>query len=656
MWNPLKYDNLTWLAISSSNIWLPDIAIINSPEPYELTRKSTNVDVDYRGEVGFFPSGRLATRCNLQITYFPFDWQHCEVRLESWIYPTQYLEIEMYPDDTVDLKEYYTNHQWAVAGYRVLPEVADYDGKNFSSITFTFVLRRKSEYYFMYFIFPQLLLALLQTLSHTLPVEHPGRMAMLTSLFIGTSVTQAGIAVHIPKSSDSMSLLQIYMTIMSINLVFALIVSFVMMYAVLRYPNEEPNFIAMLVAFFSIVWPNEVAKHRHHKHNPTPAAIAKSNVTMGVKSSSPFTPKHRPAKSKRATSRDRDRDRDHERERSRSKHRNRVSNRYYDQEKSYSLGRDGDLTNFRQLVKRRRMTGPNSSPENIRKVVTYLGEGGESNNNNFPSDDETFIQRGHKTVPPRGKSVLGKNVMPVACESDINEEYVVDPLGLYSPKKESQGNGILPSADLLKTQRRNLWERRRSGRGEAASAEDTRELKRRWLLYCVALDKTIMYVNMVCFKFLNLMFFVVNFYPLLSIGLEYCCASPAVCSYSRAVASSVSSRCYRKLKKNWSIFTKLGIKNINKIKINSISFLFGDIYLPPFEKHVKRSFGNLKITRKLALSLLRPKYLRPDLENILILYRILQRRRKHGSIKNRLDYFEIWNFKNLPHRMAVEIF
>ena len=67
-WNPNNYDNLTWMAVSSTSLWLPDIAIINSPEPYSLTRKVTNVDLNFKGEIGYFPSGRLATRCNLQIT------------------------------------------------------------------------------------------------------------------------------------------------------------------------------------------------------------------------------------------------------------------------------------------------------------------------------------------------------------------------------------------------------------------------------------------------------------------------------------------------------------------------------------------------------------------------------------------------------------
>ena len=209
-WNPLDFANISWMAVSSDKIWLPDIAIVNSPEPHSITRKLTNVDLTNDGGVGYFPSGRLVTRCNVAISLFPFDNQNCEVRLESWIYPSLYLEIDEYPgDEAVDIKEYYVNLHWTILGCQTKAEKVDYDGKNFSSITFTFHLKRKSAFYFMYFIFPELMLALLQTLSHTLPVEHPGRMTMLTALFIGASVTHSGIANHIPKSSDSMSLLQV---------------------------------------------------------------------------------------------------------------------------------------------------------------------------------------------------------------------------------------------------------------------------------------------------------------------------------------------------------------------------------------------------------------------------------------------------------------
>ena len=109
----------------------------------------------------------------------------------------------------------------------------------------------------MYFIFPQFLLAFLQTLSHCLPVEHPGRMTMLTSLFIGTSVTQSAVANSIPKSSDAQSLLQIYMTIMSVNLAVGLLISTIILYIVLRFPNEPPSLTAIFLAVFSVIWPGD---------------------------------------------------------------------------------------------------------------------------------------------------------------------------------------------------------------------------------------------------------------------------------------------------------------------------------------------------------------------------------------------------------------
>ena len=101
---------------------------------------------------------------------------------------------------------------------------------------------------------------------------------VLTALFIGTSVTHAGIASHIPKSSDTMSLLQIYMAIMSINLVFALCITFVMLYTVLRYPNDEPGLGPMMKCFFSIIWPSRRSRalwaQSRRKSSAHPALLA----------------------------------------------------------------------------------------------------------------------------------------------------------------------------------------------------------------------------------------------------------------------------------------------------------------------------------------------------------------------------------------------
>ena len=61
-WPPDQFQNLTWLVMPSTEIWLPDIALVNSPDPYTITRKPAFAEVTNTGQVGYYPSGRFSTR------------------------------------------------------------------------------------------------------------------------------------------------------------------------------------------------------------------------------------------------------------------------------------------------------------------------------------------------------------------------------------------------------------------------------------------------------------------------------------------------------------------------------------------------------------------------------------------------------------------
>ena len=52
-WDPEDFQNLTWMALPSSEIWLPDIALINSPDPYYITRKPAFSEIAHTGDVGY---------------------------------------------------------------------------------------------------------------------------------------------------------------------------------------------------------------------------------------------------------------------------------------------------------------------------------------------------------------------------------------------------------------------------------------------------------------------------------------------------------------------------------------------------------------------------------------------------------------------------
>ena len=485
MWNIEKYNNLTWIAVTTDKIWLPDIAIINSPEPYLLTKKETNVEIQHNGEVGYYPSGKLFTRCNIWIKFFPLDWQRCDVRLESWIYPTDQLNLVLYPEETIDIKSYYSNHEWAVTDYKAVPVNAQYDGKNFSSINFIYILRRKPAYYFTYFVFPQTLLAVLQTLSSTLPVEHPGRMAMLTSLFIGTSVTQASVADMIPKSSDSMSLLQMYMALISCNIVMSLIVTCLMMYVVLRYPNEEPSIAAIFIAFFNIAWPEKKKDEEPLALNLAASLDEKAEDNVPEMTNLRKILLKENGYIKAASKRDQG---DQVRRIKSFSHRLQAS---CDSEGSPMVNLS-QFANSRQAV----TDDLDSSP------VTM-------NIPNEPSFDY---------LKPKASIDLSENIMfrerkRSATKAIQNMRKRIFNMGSSVGDRPGISTPLSPQDDFdmyhvsaSKGRRKSVF---KSKRGVASISDDTRELRRRWLLYCVALDKIFMYLNFVWNAFVPIFLFLI---------------------------------------------------------------------------------------------------------------------------------------------------
>ena len=51
-------------------------------------------------------------------------------------------------------------------------------------------------------------MAILQIFSQLLPLEHPARTALMTALFIVSSVLQSSLALHLPISSEGVTLIR----------------------------------------------------------------------------------------------------------------------------------------------------------------------------------------------------------------------------------------------------------------------------------------------------------------------------------------------------------------------------------------------------------------------------------------------------------------
>ena len=172
-WNPSEHGGLDSLIVPQDKIWLPDIII--SPFAGKMQRLGYNelpVVVESSGQISWQPSGVFTTRCAMDITFYPFDKQFCQLRLELWASSTRDAILTLSELRPVIRDNLVENSEWELVD--VIPEQKNEtlsDETVNSIVMLSYTLRRRPMFVTLTVVLPTVLLALLSTLVFALPAE-----------------------------------------------------------------------------------------------------------------------------------------------------------------------------------------------------------------------------------------------------------------------------------------------------------------------------------------------------------------------------------------------------------------------------------------------------------------------------------------------------
>ena len=75
-WNPENYGGITAVILPPNSIWWPNLQFVNSVDNiFVLNDDQSGFRVTYDGHVWYHPTAKFSTRCSLDLTYYPFDYQ-----------------------------------------------------------------------------------------------------------------------------------------------------------------------------------------------------------------------------------------------------------------------------------------------------------------------------------------------------------------------------------------------------------------------------------------------------------------------------------------------------------------------------------------------------------------------------------------------------
>ncbi|KAF7493101.1 Neuronal acetylcholine receptor subunit alpha-10 [Sarcoptes scabiei] len=275
-WNSTEFGNITKIRIPCQNIWLPDIVLYNNADDYTRGYMNSRAIIESNGNVFWPPPTKFRSTCQVDVTYFPFDDQKCILKLGSWIYDGNNVNIENRTQN-VDLANYVPNGEWDLVQTSLIRNVVFYPCcvEPFPDVTITLVIRRKILYYMYNVIVPCLMMSLLTLLVFCLPPESGEKIALGVTVLLAFSVFMLAISEKLPETSESIPLLGIYLTVVmgitSISIVMTvLVLNFHYCYPLNKF--DLPEWIIRLISNENdrFVW---VRKHSERKIN-SPSSLS----------------------------------------------------------------------------------------------------------------------------------------------------------------------------------------------------------------------------------------------------------------------------------------------------------------------------------------------------------------------------------------------
>ncbi|XP_062318829.1 neuronal acetylcholine receptor subunit alpha-7 [Osmerus eperlanus] len=235
-WNATDYPGVTNVRFPDSQIWRPDILLYNSADERFDATFHTNVLVNSTGYCQYLPPGIFKSTCYIDVRWFPFDVQRCDLKFGSWTYGGWSLDLQMVE---ADVTGYIANGEWDLVEVPGRRSERFYDccKEPYPDVTFTVVMRRRTLYYGLNLLIPCVLISTLALLVFLLPADSGEKISLGITVLLSLTVFMLLVAEIMPATSDSVPLIAQYfattMVIVGLSVIATVLV--------LQYHHHDPD-------------------------------------------------------------------------------------------------------------------------------------------------------------------------------------------------------------------------------------------------------------------------------------------------------------------------------------------------------------------------------------------------------------------------------
>ncbi|KAK3771834.1 hypothetical protein RRG08_028742 [Elysia crispata] len=253
-WEPDDFGGIDEFKINHTYLWTPEIVLFNNADGNFEPSYYPNCVVKKSGNVDFIPPAIYTSSCTINVEYFPFDEQICDLKFGSWTFEGKTL-VYTFKDNVsyLILSDYTANGAWDIVDCPGnITTIRDtVTGEPKEIIIYRLRLRRKTLFYTVNLIIPCFLHAFSCLWVFLLPTDGCEKVTLVISVLVSLVVLLLVLQKILPPSK-TIPLIAKYFVFTFIMNVLEISVSIVIVYCSYKGPRTAdvmPKWICWLFLY-----------------------------------------------------------------------------------------------------------------------------------------------------------------------------------------------------------------------------------------------------------------------------------------------------------------------------------------------------------------------------------------------------------------------
>ena len=235
IWTPASVGGITNLHISIDNVWFPEIILINPTEKVGSFGKDWNKIRYYsNGQAVWYPADLIKASCTINVYYFPFDTQVCDLIIQVYGYGSNEVRL-ISSQNYIDMSRMASHNAWIISKN----EAFTTESFGSSGAIFRFHFQRRPQFVLLNVILPILFMCFLNVMVFLLPVDSGERVGFAITVLLAIAVYMTIVSDNLPKTSEPLPLIS-YLLIVCLGVSVLITVVTVLNLRFFHKDSEEP--------------------------------------------------------------------------------------------------------------------------------------------------------------------------------------------------------------------------------------------------------------------------------------------------------------------------------------------------------------------------------------------------------------------------------